>query len=395
MRNSMASAGRRLVCAVGLVATALLAACGGGGGDDPGQGTLKLSLTDAPSCYRNVFVTVEKVRVHKGSAVADGQDGWKEIVPPNGPVRVDLLDLTNGALEDLGSGQVEAGSYHALRLVLAENTAANPNANAVTLLDGTTHPLKTPSGQQSGAKLKVDFDVAADATTDLVLDFDACKSVVLAGNSGQYILKPVVRLGEKTGGEIQGYVTGSMALTTSTTSLTAYRNGEAIRSTVPDASGQFKLAYLPAGTYTVVITSNERATGVITGVPVERTAVSVGGSGAAAIDLPASTVHTVSGEVTDGGRAVGDAFVMAWQSIGSGAVLVAGTAVDFDTGAYRLVLPTADPVVAPYTASGLTFTADTTAGGEYTLKASAAGRAVLSKTVDARAAATSTADFPY
>ena len=48
---------------------ALIAACGGGGGTP--TGTMRLSLTDSPACgYDNVFVTVEKVRVHQSGGAA-------------------------------------------------------------------------------------------------------------------------------------------------------------------------------------------------------------------------------------------------------------------------------------------------------------------------------------
>lgn len=391
MQQSVGSAARRLAYAMGWMASALLAACGGGGGNGPlPQGTLKMSMTDAPSCYRKVEVTVEKVRVHKGSNVGDGQAGWEEIVPPNGPVKIDLLALTNGALADLGSAQVDIGTYRDMRLVLADE----PGANTVTLLNGTQHELKTPSGQTSGIKLRTSIDVAEGATTDIVLDFDACKSVVLAGNSGQYILKPVIRLSDKVPGGIQGYVDMDMVEATDITAVTAYLDGEAVRSTTPDSNGKFKLAYLQPGTYTVVITSTGKATGVITEVPVGSTVRTVASSGSR-IDLPASATHTVLGSVQDGSAAVGDAFVTAWQAITGGAINVLSTAVDYDTGEYTLKLPVEDPVVAPYSGSGLTFTADTTAGGEYTLKASAPGRATLSRDVDTDPPTANPVDFTY
>ena len=54
-------------------------------------------------------------------------------------------------------------------------------------------PLTTPSAQQSGLKLNAKpFDVAEGQTVELVLDFDAARSVVRAGNSGKYLLKPVI-----------------------------------------------------------------------------------------------------------------------------------------------------------------------------------------------------------
>ena len=41
-----------------------------------------------------------------------------------------------------------------------------------------------------------------------------------------------------------------------------------VGATVPKSTGEFTLAYLPAGTYTVVITSEGRATSIVTSVPV-------------------------------------------------------------------------------------------------------------------------------
>ena len=77
--DSRGSAGRWLAV---LGATAALAACGGGGGGGEvagGEGTLRVALTDAPSCYENVFVTVEKVRVHQSGTAAEADGGWHEL----------------------------------------------------------------------------------------------------------------------------------------------------------------------------------------------------------------------------------------------------------------------------------------------------------------------------
>src|SRR5690606_12276221 len=107
----------------------------------------------------------------------------------------DLLDYMNGALIDLGQTSVPAGSYSKLRLVLEANSGASANRNWVVLSSapGVKVPLKTPSGQTSGLKINVGLDVQPNGLTDVVLDFDACKSVVMAGSSGQYLLKPVLR----------------------------------------------------------------------------------------------------------------------------------------------------------------------------------------------------------
>ena len=135
--------------ALGLVACAALASCGGGGGGgtDSGQGTLRLAMTDAPGCgYDHVYVTVTKIRVHQSASAGANDAGWSELVIP--PQRIDLLALTNGVLQELGSLPLPAGSYQQVRLVLAENpanpTPANPLANALVLAGGSTEiPIKT------------------------------------------------------------------------------------------------------------------------------------------------------------------------------------------------------------------------------------------------------------
>lgn len=391
MQGREGTAMRKLAYGIGFAAATLLAACGGGGGDGPlPKGTLQLSLTDAPACYRNVEITVEKVRVHKGSNVGDDQEGWVEIVPPNAPVKIDLLDLTNGAIADLGSADVDIGIYRDMRLVLSDEAGAN----TVTLLDGTVRELKTPSGQTSGVKLRTSITVEENETTDVLLDFDACKSVVAAGASGQYILKPVIRLSDKVAGGIQGYLDPDLVASGQVTAVTAYRDGEAVRATTPADNGKFKLAWLVPGTYTVVITSTERATGVVTGVPVEDSVVTIAGTGSR-IDLPVSTTHTVRGIVKAGSTPVIDAFVTARQAIAGGSIDVLSTAVNYVTGAYELVLPEEPPRVAPYDPSGLTFADDLAADGYYVLRATAPDRRALTEEIDTREPSPMMIDFVY
>lgn len=169
---------RGLRAAWSLAAAALLAACGGGepaapDGGGGGVGTLRLSLTDAPACgYREVFVTVERVRVHRSISAETDDAGWREVVLP-APQRVDLLELTNGTLLPLGQLELPAGAYTQMRLVLSPNTAAAPLANAVTPLGGTTVALTTPSAARSGLKMNVSLQVPAGQVADVAIDFDA------------------------------------------------------------------------------------------------------------------------------------------------------------------------------------------------------------------------------
>ena len=163
-----------------------------GGG---GSGTLGVSLTDAPACgFDAVNVTVDKVRVHQSGDASENAGGWSEIILS--PARkINLLDLTNGAFDSLGETPLPAGHYTQIRLVLAANDASSPPNNSVVLSSGAPGgeiALDTPSAVQSGIKLIHGFNVAGGQRVDLVLDFDACKSVVKRGN-GSYLLKPVIK----------------------------------------------------------------------------------------------------------------------------------------------------------------------------------------------------------
>ena len=81
---------------------------------------------------------------------------------------------------------------------------AHPYANYVIIdkdpndaIDPVSHELKVPSGDKTGVKIVGGYFISANQTTELILDFDACRSVVQAGNSGQWHLKPTIKLGEQ------------------------------------------------------------------------------------------------------------------------------------------------------------------------------------------------------
>ena len=113
-----------------------IAACGGGGSSGPDAsttGTLRLSLTDAPTCgYDNVWVTGEKVRVHASGAASDTDGGWSEVVLAT-PQRIDLLTLTNGTLQPLGQSSLPAGKYTQMRLVLGSVPPAGSPAGTLAI----------------------------------------------------------------------------------------------------------------------------------------------------------------------------------------------------------------------------------------------------------------------
>ncbi|MHC4537765.1 MAG: DUF4382 domain-containing protein [Planctomycetota bacterium] len=161
-------------------------ACDGGGSSSSstssGTGTLSLMLTDGPiQGLQAVYVTIDEVQVHVG----DDEDGyWEVVADPN--ETYNLLELVNGVLVTLGIAELDSGHYTQMRLMLGE-----PN---YIIVDDVTYDLKVPSGFQTGIKLVHPFDVIESEATELILDFDAQKSIVKAGNSGQYLLKPTIKV---------------------------------------------------------------------------------------------------------------------------------------------------------------------------------------------------------
>jgi Domain of unknown function (DUF4382) len=364
----------------GAVAAALVA-CGGGSSDGPGAtGTLRLTLTDAPACgYDNVWVTVERVRVHKSGSAAETDGGWSEVVL-SPPQRIDLLEYTNGRVLPLGETQLPAGTYTQMRLVLAANGTSAPFANAIKPSGGGNETaLDTPSGQQSGLKFNVNMDVPADKVADFTLDFDACRSFVKAGNSGKYLLKPVltvIPVLSDAGQRIVGYVEPTLA--NGNTLVSAQQAGVVVKSTPPDETGKFVLYPVPAGSYELVITAPGRVNAVMTGVPVVTTAHTNINSASAPLATPPSGTSfaakgrfTVNASVVDSGG-----LLRALQPVAGGPTVQAGAVnADATTGAYSVLLPALAPALAAYAASavGYSFASAASGAGAYTLSATATG----------------------
>ncbi len=372
----------------------LLAACGGGGGlsvnlpnppapPGPGMGSLRVYLTDAPACgFEKVFVTVSKVRVHQSATAEENTVGWVDLNLP-APRRLDLLALTNGALAELGQVALPAGRYQQLRLVLDANTAANPLANAAQPVGtGGERALDTPSGVQSGLKLNLNLDVAANQVADLAIDFDACKSIVKAGNSGKLLLKPVLKalplLGD-AGLRVVGYLNPAMV----GAMVSVQQGGLPVRATPPDASGRFVLYPVPAGNYELVITAPGRVAAVMTGVPVVTTAHTLVGSETVRITTPVSLLSAdVSGTVSlAGSTANAGGAVRALQSLtGSPTVEIGYASADAVSGQYLLGgLPLGAPVQTAYSATATSFSwaGQPLDAGRLRLEATASGVATV------------------
>ena len=387
MMTTLRNARSALVSLFGAVA---LVACGGGGdatapvvgapggGSTGGAGTLRVALTDAPACgYDHVYITVDRVRVHASSTARDSDAGWSEVVL-NPAQRIDLLALTNGVLAELGQTPLPAGQYTQVRLVLRPNGGGTPANAVVPSATGAEIPLDTPSATQSGLKLIHPFTVQPNSMADLVLDFDACRSVVRRGNSGRYNLKPVIAVIPRTTTAIVGTVDPALSGVT----VSAQKNGVVVRSTTPNAAGEFVLSGLDVmrSPFDVVFTANGRASAVIAAVPVTSSVTTRVSTTAAPIMLPTSPMGVAKGKVLplDVGAAV-----RALQAVGTvPKVEIGHDNADALTGEYALSLPRDGARLAAYsTTLPLAFAPQNASAAAYTLEAFATGYVTQTKGV--------------
>lgn len=204
-----------------------------------GEARIKVRLTDAPANYDAVLIDVREVRVKVNGRGED--DGWITLQNTN-PGIYDLLQLTNGLDTLLGESSVSAGTLQQVRLVLG-------NQNSV-VENGQTRALTTPSAQQSGLKINVQHPLEDGVTYTLLLDFDAARSIVRAGNSGNLLLRPVIRAQVMAN---TGAISGELLPAGTQAVVYALTGSDTLTSAYTNQQGQFMLRALLPGTYQVRI----------------------------------------------------------------------------------------------------------------------------------------------
>ncbi|RZL13760.1 MAG: DUF4382 domain-containing protein [Hymenobacter sp.] len=209
---------------------------------------LEVRLTDAPGNFTAVVLDVQQIEVHLKEE--NDPSGWQTLAFT--PQVVNVLDYVNGKSALLVSSDFAPGDLKEIRLLLGP-------ASYVVGTDGQQYALKTPSGQTSGVKLKLDkVTLAAGSTYQLLLDFDVAKSIVERGNwkagndkKERYLLKPVIRLvAQNLRGSLRGTVNPAAARP-QVLAIRAAITGPDTVSTFADASGAYQLNGLAAGTYQV------------------------------------------------------------------------------------------------------------------------------------------------
>ncbi len=136
---------------------------------------VQLLLTDNPTAYDEVNVHITDMKVKMNN-----DEGWIDLDAKD--TTVNLLELQNGITILIAEGEVPEGILKEVRFILGSGN---------TIVDGgVSHPLQTPSAEESGLKIKIDKHLEETLNT-LVLDFDAALSI--KEENGNYKLSPVIK----------------------------------------------------------------------------------------------------------------------------------------------------------------------------------------------------------
>ncbi|MDD4052617.1 MAG: DUF4382 domain-containing protein [candidate division Zixibacteria bacterium] len=237
-----------------LAAVLLMSGCSDSPNASGQLGELKIRLADSPGDYDQVNIIVTRVDVHL--ADADSSSGWATI--NDTPATYDLLVLRNGANAILGNAQLAPGQYTQIRLIIGEGSTV--------VVDSVSYPLDIPSGFQTGVKLNHGFTIEGGRLYELMLDFDADRSIHETG-SHQYKLQPVIRVQAVT---TSGSISGLIAPIVSRALVSTVLGTDTVSTVADTLTGAFELIALPAGLYdfSIVPTDTLYADTTITAVQV-------------------------------------------------------------------------------------------------------------------------------
>ena len=265
----------RIRLALAALSLFALAACGddNGGGDTT---RLSIRLTDAPGDINAAVVTISEIYL---------QGSGGRTVLRDTDTTLNLLDLASATADMVNGAVVPQGTYEQLRFVVTgayisveedgvQKVYATPNYEGVpagTTVDGN---LQTPSFSTSGVKVTLPGDQLVLDTEQkiLLVDFDVSQSFgKAAGNSGQWVMTPVIKGADIT---VSGGLVVNATLATGVTatlgdwkaSITQGATFEERALTDTDGDGTFSanFGFLFPGTYSVTLVP---PTGTFTSTP--------------------------------------------------------------------------------------------------------------------------------
>ncbi len=166
-----------VVAAILGILALVVSACASGPTVSATQANFRLLVSDQPNDigdFAHLNVTISSI----GVQLAGDNSTWLQFSPSIGTVDLTTLQGKNAA--EVWSGNITPGQYNKV-FIYVSNVEGNLTASAG---NGTLN-VKLPSGK---LQISTPFTVSGNGTTSLVFDI----TVIKAGNSGQYILKPQI-----------------------------------------------------------------------------------------------------------------------------------------------------------------------------------------------------------
>ena len=163
----------------------------GGGGESSEEttttlGSLTIKMKDKPVTDADqVWVKISNIVVH----MAD-PDEFIEVSDVEQDF--DLLELKNNPVP-IVSADLEAGHYNQIRMDVVEGSIVFLEDDRIGGLVEVPYDLKIPSNE---IKIPVQFYIEASGETQIILDFDAEKSIKVTqqGKKDSFMLRPVIKV---------------------------------------------------------------------------------------------------------------------------------------------------------------------------------------------------------
>ena len=249
----------------------VVAACGDPMGPEPvftGGGPTKFRLTDAPFPYDLVSrVDIYVVKVQASWAADTTSAATADFVTvANVNRKINLLALSGGLSDELGSANIPKGAIKAVRLIIDTDQSSITMKNGA-VLTGSSNPGIAWQSSAGIATLNATVEDHIDVPeqgTDVVIDFDVGRAFIdpaevspPCGCAG-FIFSPVLRAAQVSRtGSISGtakFESGAVAAEATVQLMLGNPNNPSytwgtVSTTKTDANGGFRLAYVTQSSF--------------------------------------------------------------------------------------------------------------------------------------------------
>lgn len=228
-----------------LVFAIFMQSCSGSDVEEIGTSSrLIISLVDSPADYREVNVDIAEISI-KTNGITENE-GWIKLEKFT-PGVYNILEFTGGQELPLADMEFPSGTITQIKLKLGKD-------NTLTIGEYTS-ALLVAGGTSDGFIYNVNENITSGGTFYFRIDFDAAKSVSKLGNTGQMLLKPVLKLLSENN---TGSISGDIVPADKNVLVNIIAHNRIIASSyAPENSSKFFIPGLDSGTYDISFESSD------------------------------------------------------------------------------------------------------------------------------------------